>query len=442
MGDQSYDVYYLGRLKPGVVEEEAAAKLAALFKLPLEKAEKLIRAKPRVMKSNLSKEKADKYFAALDRLGLIVEIRAEVEDLDATVIIDPATLKEMTFSAKPQPPEEEVIKTGPRILPVEFTGQGVEYFKIWIVNLFLTIVTFGIYSAWAKVRNKQYFYGNTSIDGASFNYTAKPMTILKGRLIAVAVLIVYSILSEMFPLVGIILALLFLPVIPWLVSRSLAFNARNSMYRNIRFNFTGGYSDALKAFLLWPLILIPTFGLAIPFVWYKQSRFFVNHSAYGTTAFEFHASVWAYFRIFLIALGILLVCGAGVAALNLLLGPHIMLSVAPIVMAPVYLLLFGYFNAAMGNLYFNSTSIADHRFTSELKGKTLVWIYLTNTLAIIFTIGLFIPWAQVRMTRYRADCLQFIANNSLDDFVAAEQQHVSALGEQMGEVFDFDVSAI
>ncbi len=441
MGDQSYDVYYLGGLKPGVVEGEAAAKLAALFKLPLEKAEKLIRAKPRVMKSNLSKEKADKYLAALNRLGLMVEIRAQVEDLDATVIIDPATLKEMMHTAE-SPPQEETIQTGPRPFPVEFTGQGGEYFKIWIVNLFLTIVTFGIYSAWAKVRNKQYFYGNTSIDGASFNYTAKPITILKGRLIAVAVLIVYSILSEVFPIVGAVLALVFLPVIPWLVSRSLAFNARNSMYRNIRFNFTGGYSDALKAFLLWPLILIPTFGLAIPFVWFKQSRFFVNHSAYGTTAFEFHASVWAYFRIFLIALGILLVCGAGVVVLNLLLGPHIMLSVAPIVMAPVYLLLFGYFNAAMGNLYFNSTSIADHRFTSELEGKTLVWIYLTNTIAIIFTVGLFIPWAQVRMTRYRADCLQFVVNDSLDDFVAAEQQHVSALGEQMGEVFDFGVSVI
>ncbi len=41
-------------------------------------------------------------------------------------------------------------------LPVEFKGNGFEYFQIWIVNIVLTIVTLGIYSAWATVRNKRY----------------------------------------------------------------------------------------------------------------------------------------------------------------------------------------------------------------------------------------------------------------------------------------------
>ena len=42
-----------------------------------------------------------------------------------------------------------------------FTGNASEYFGIWIVNLLLSIVTFGIYTAWAKVRRLRYFYGNT-----------------------------------------------------------------------------------------------------------------------------------------------------------------------------------------------------------------------------------------------------------------------------------------
>jgi uncharacterized membrane protein YjgN (DUF898 family) len=32
--------------------------------------------------------------------------------------------------------------------PLRFNGNGAEYFGIWIVNLLLTIVTLGIYSAW------------------------------------------------------------------------------------------------------------------------------------------------------------------------------------------------------------------------------------------------------------------------------------------------------
>ena len=40
---------------------------------------------------------------------------------------------------------------------VEFHGSGSEYFKIWIVNVFLTIITVYVFSAWAKVRTKRYF---------------------------------------------------------------------------------------------------------------------------------------------------------------------------------------------------------------------------------------------------------------------------------------------
>jgi len=49
--------------------------------------------------------------------------------------------------------------------PLSFTGDAREYFNIWIVNIALTILTLGIFSAWAKVRKKRYFYGNTYADG-------------------------------------------------------------------------------------------------------------------------------------------------------------------------------------------------------------------------------------------------------------------------------------
>ena len=50
-----------------------------------------------------------------------------------------------------------------------FTGTAREYFGIWIVNVLLTIITLGVYSAWAKVRRQRYFYGNTWLAGANFD---------------------------------------------------------------------------------------------------------------------------------------------------------------------------------------------------------------------------------------------------------------------------------
>jgi uncharacterized membrane protein YjgN (DUF898 family) len=113
-----------------------------------------------------------------------------------------------------------------KVLPFRFSGNGDEYFKIWIVNLILSVLTLGIYSAWAKVRNNRYFYGNTLLENSAFEYHATPMTILKGRLIAVAALVVYVFVSKLFPIVGLIFLGLLTIIIPWIIWRSIQFNAR------------------------------------------------------------------------------------------------------------------------------------------------------------------------------------------------------------------------
>ena len=61
---------------------------------------------------------------------------------------------------------------GPHRFTFAFTGRADEYFGIWIVNALLKVLTAGIYSAWAKVRKRRYFFGNTLLDGAPFDYLA------------------------------------------------------------------------------------------------------------------------------------------------------------------------------------------------------------------------------------------------------------------------------
>ena len=73
-----------------------------------------------------------------------------------------------------------------------FSGDSKAYFKLWAVNLLLTIATVGIYGAWAKVRNRRYIYGNTYLHDASFDYHANPRSILVARLFVVAIYITLS----------------------------------------------------------------------------------------------------------------------------------------------------------------------------------------------------------------------------------------------------------
>jgi len=146
---------------------------------------------------------------------------------------------------------------GKMLKPIEFEFQGEagEYFRVWIVNVLLTIFTLGIYSAWAKVRNKQYFYGNTILNGSPFEYTASPIAILKGRSVVAVILIVFSVVVDFYPATKPLFGLLFLIALPWLIMRSLMFNARYSSYRNLNFSFEKNLSSAIKIFIGWGLLV-------------------------------------------------------------------------------------------------------------------------------------------------------------------------------------------
>ena len=124
-----------------------------------------------------------------------------------------------------------------RRYPVEFSGAAGEYFRIWIVNLVLTIVTLGIYSAWAKVRKRRYFYSHTRIDGEGFEYRANPVAILKGRLIAVAPLALATVACVVSPLWGFAFLIAGAALFPRLFVRSLASRIRTS---------SGGWFAALR----------------------------------------------------------------------------------------------------------------------------------------------------------------------------------------------------
>ncbi len=331
-------------------------------------------------------------------------------------------------SDRPSPPLKN--------LPFQFNGSGGEYFKIWIVNILLSVVTLGIYSAWAKVRRKQYFYGNTEINGASFQYLADPIKILKGRFIVFIGFAVYSWANTFFPILGFFFVLVFLPALPWLVVRSLCFNSRNSALRNIRFNFHGTYWEAAKVFIFWPLLMPLTLGCIAPYLFYRQKRFLVDKSAYGTTRFGFTATAKDYYIMVFKILIPFVICITAAAAVGSFYPPvQVMI---PIVAVLFYLYAFAYFAVKSNNLLYNSSALSGHGFKASMAIKAYAIIVVTNTLATVLTLGLFHPFATVRAYRYKISQLALVPGGDLDQFVAAEQDQVSALGDEMTDFLDFD----
>ncbi|MFV1921451.1 MAG: YjgN family protein [Methylotenera sp.] len=185
---------------------------------------------------------------------------------------------------------------------VEFTGKASEYFGIWIVNLLLSLLTLGIYSAWAKVRRKKYFYHHTQIDQVGFDYHAKPVSILKGRLIAFALFLAYAFGGELNLFIPMIAVAVFVLALPWLVVRASIFNARNSSHRGLRFDFVGKVGKAAKIYLLLPVLAVLSLYLAWPYVDHQRNQFLVSNHRFGLSAFDFKAKVSSFYRVYAVVL--------------------------------------------------------------------------------------------------------------------------------------------
>lgn len=417
------------------------------------------------------------------------------------------------------PPDEPVVEHR-----LQFTGSGSEYFRIWIVNLFLSILTLGIYSAWAKVRREQYFHRNTLLDGSGFDYHGNPKAILRGRLIAVALLFILAGIDKAAHDLYYPALLLATPLIPWLLIRSFVFRARNTSFRGLHFNFVGTYKGFCKAFLGYVLALLVlgwgmTYSAEHMFDSYKPSEatsalsteygddgdpahawadedadeeaeagekagadkktppplremnvygmalllmlpwmllltpamvrsfklFQFNHLAFGASRFRTACSRASFYGISLrAALPSLITTGMLVFASRAI-------KSAPPAAAVPFVLLFllfyaalllaqPYWQALMANLLWNNTRLDRHAFTSDQTFWGIAGVVLTNWLLMLLTLGLYWPWAKVRLAAYRIGHATVRVAGNLDTFVAGATQEQNAIGEEIADIFDFDLA--
>ena len=344
--------------------------------------------------------------------------------------------------------------TGPVFEPEPFTfsGRGGEYFRIWIVNLLLTLVTLGIYSAWAKVRRTRYMYDNTSVAGSSFDYHGNPVAILKGRIIAIVFIAAYHLGPRISLWAGLIVFIAAAAILPWLIWKSLQFKLYNSSYRGIRFGLQGSLKSAYRVFLLFPVLTFFTGYILAPFTHQRIKRFQHNASRYGSSSFSFHATVGAFYKIYLkcwgLGIGLMIAmmvlfggmifraAGHAGAGGNIMRGTYITLFAFYLVflsILPIYLTL-------MQNLVWNNTRLGDHRFRSRMQWGPAIWIMLSNLFLIAVTLGLFMPFATIRWQRYRIEAMSLLPSSDLSEFVADSEASGSVTGEGVTDLLDFGLS--
>lgn len=327
----------------------------------------------------------------------------------------------------------------------QFTGRAGEYFGIWFVNLLLSIVTLGIYSAWAKVRTERYFYANTSLAGANFEYLASPIAILKGRLMAYAVVIALGVSSEFSPGLYLVLALGVGLLLPALIVWSLRFRARNSAWRGLSFGFDKSAGEAYGPFLLWAWLSGMTASLLYPVMKQRQHQFVVEGHRLGKQHFSFRGQSGSYYGPYVMAVAtfigaaIVLAIIVSIASDSGIFGAVAVSTGMILGMLAMYLGMFAamiYLRVRYANVMWNNTRLDAHQFQSTLRVRDMMWIYASNLVAIVFTIGLAAPWAMVRLARYRAEHFSVLVSGSIDEFMAASDGRYGAGGAELVDALD------
>ncbi len=330
-----------------------------------------------------------------------------------------------------------------------FTATASEYFRIWIVNVCLSLVTLGIYSAWAKVRITRYVRGHTLLDGMPFTYDARPMAILRGRLLAAVLFGIWVGLAYVSPFAQVFALLPLVFIVPWLVVVSLSFNARVTSFRNVGFDFRGDYQSALGGYV-GPLIGASlSASLLWPWALQHQRSWQAQQTYWGGLQLRLRTTVGEFYRAHVPTIMCVVVFFSFFFALAV--SGTLEVSTESNAPSPSFygMAALGYAFVGLGGLLtytlilravLDGLSVGESiHLTCSLVPVRYAWILASNAVVSVLSLGMLYPWAEVRRLKYLSSCTRVHGVEHFDAVVGERAAARTAAGEEIADAFGFDL---
>lgn len=311
---------------------------------------------------------------------------------------------------------------------LRYHGTGGSLFGLMLGNMFLTLLTFGIYSFWAKNKIRQFHYSHTELDGDRFAYHGTGGELLAGAAKAMGILIVLSLMfnvasvmletnptSAVVPIVLMLAAYgVIVLLVPIAINGARRYRMSRSSWRGIRFSFIGRWQEFLGVIVTGSLLTAITLGFYLPAYQNQRRAFLVRHTRFGSERFGYD--------------------GDG----RELLGQYIKTLLLTI---PTLGFSWFWYTAFRHRYFWQHTRVAGARFRSEVTGRGLMNLYVGNVLLAFVTLGIAMPWV---ITRTHAFWCENVTLRGTVDWAAIEQRahRVSATAEGLAEAFDVDLGLV
>lgn len=368
-------------------------------------------------------------------------------------------------------------------LGIRFTGSGSEYFRIWIVNLLLTLITFTLYWPFARARRLAYFQNNTLVGQDPLGFHGDPWKMFRGYLIMLMFGVSYWGVSNFAPAFTWLPLLVLAALWPALWRASLQFRLRNTSWRGVRMSFTGDLKGAYLCMLPFfiPVVLIglvigvaasatqgseqgaagavfaAATGLVVlamaalsPWLLARIKRYQHGGYAFAQERTRLDARLGAFYGFSLRSMGVSLLCTALLAAVGAVVAVVMGgssgagLVMLPFLLALAYLVfplvLVPYTTSRLQNLVWGNTRSRRIGFESQLRFAPLVRLTARNWLFIALTLGLYWPFAKVHTARLRLEAMDVSVQGDVNAWLAkAQGGDKGILGDAAGDFFGIDM---
>jgi len=358
---------------------------------------------------------------------------------------------------------------GAETLVFSTTLQPSKFLGLSLKNGLLNIVTLTLWRFWGKTEVRRRVWRGVRLNDEAFEYTGRGVELFVGFLLALVVLgaplllIVFAVQFNQPGLAALIIFPFYL-FLYWLwgfgVFSAFRYMASRTTWRGIRFRLTGSASSYGLRFLGYLLLSGFTAGWFWPAAERKLAESLwdglrfgdrklafrlgraESEGVYGPYAIGWFGTIGGY--ILLIAVIGILFAALGFA--DLLPEPDtggappdvfIIVGVYGVMalLAPIFLLIWAPYQAAMLRSIAKGVSMDEARFTLDVKALPLWWLTISNLFLIIVTLGFLMPWAQARTARFLVQRLKSAGKAKVG--LAHQTGRGPGSGEGLADAFGF-----
>jgi uncharacterized membrane protein YjgN (DUF898 family) len=408
------------------------------------------------VKSMFYSEKIERYFMSAEDKAL----------LDGHILLVDKPLDSQFDALSNEEPSGKALR-------LEFTARTADYFRLWVVCQFLTLVSLGLFGPWSRTRKAKFLAEHWLLDGEPFVVNFSPIALLKGRLLVFILIFSAALLGWWNPWLRPVLIFVSFLAAPWLLANSLAFRWRTLSHRAIAFGSENNSQPLRRSMVilgvflsmatlpnsLWQKYLphlgftpLAIFLLTVPALYFwprvtsALTHYRFSQASWGaqrfdlqTTAKKIFAQMWRRaFSGWLVVMGTL----GGVIAVFSLWSENRDLQA---VLNSINYLLITIFAVTFArsrrlNFVLHRLHIGGLSFSSKMHPAQMSALTAGYALLAVCTLGLSVPWSTVHFCRWRAARVTPYLDGEWSQFLpAVGHQRASGVLDELGNSFDIEI---